>query len=376
MRIVVDAREAYHPRPRGTGKNLIDLYATLAATRPDWSFLLAHEREGSVAAFRAHPNIAEKRVGLPIPGAWRFDLWQRIRLPLLARTAGADVLHAPGNEGPEFPGTSMVATIHDLIPLEIAPDAPETAAFLARVRRTAHAARQIITPSAYSKGRIADVLGVDPGKVTVIPWAPDSKLRRVENPAEHDRVRALYGLAPGEPYAFSFGAKDPRKNTDRLIEAFARLPAALRGTFRLLVVGIQDDALARFRADAVRLGIGDRASINGFAAEGDIAALLSGAAVLCFPSRSEGFGLPILDAFLCGTPVLTANRTSLPEVVGDAGVLVDPDSTEAIADGLARMLESETLRAELSARGFARLAGYTWDRVARQTAEVFERAAR
>ena len=164
--------------------------------------------------------------------------------------------------------------------------------------------------------------------------------------------------------------------TDRLIEAFARLPAALRGAFRLLVVGIQDDALARFRADADRLGIGDRASINGFAAEGDIAALLSGAAVLCFPSRSEGFGLPILDAFLCGTPVLTANRTSLPEVVGDAGVLVDPDSTEAIADGLARMLESETLRAELSARGFARLAGYTWDRVARQTAEVFERAAR
>ncbi len=375
MRIVVDAREAYHPRPRGTGKNLIDLYATLASQRPDWSFLLAHEREGSIAAFRGLANLAERQVTLPIPGAWRFDLWQRLRLPLLARAARADILHAPGNEGPEFPGARMVATIHDLIPLEIAPDAPETAAFLARVGRTARAARHIITPSAYSKGRIAEVLGVEPGRITVIPWAPDAKLRRVEDPCELDRVRAVYGLAPGEPYAFSFGAKDPRKNTERLVEAFARVPGPLRGAFRLLVVGIQDDALAGFRAAADRLGIGDRVSLNGFAAEGDIAGLLSGASVLCFPSRSEGFGLPILDAFVCGTPVLTADRTSLPEVVGDAGVLVDPDSTEAIADGLARLLGDESLRAELASRGFARLAGYTWDRVARQAAEVFERVA-
>jgi glycosyltransferase involved in cell wall biosynthesis len=375
MRVLVDATEAYLRRPRGMGKNIVDLYASLSAIRPDWTFLLAHQRASFIPAFQGLANLRDLHVDLPIPGGWRLDLWRRARLPLLAVTTRCDVLHSPGNTGPDLPLARSVATVHDLIPLEIAPDAPATQAWVARVRRTARNARQVITPSAYSKGRITEVLGVPEGRITVIPWAPDSKLRKVEDPAELDRVRSVHGLRAGEPYAFAFGAEDPRKNTARLIDAYAMLPASLRTAFRLLIVGVEEAAMPGFRAQAEARGVGERVVLNGFAAEADIAALLSGASLLCFPSRSEGFGLPILDAFRCGTPVLTSNRTSLPEVVGDAGVTVDPDSTEAIAEGLATLLGDEALRADLAARGERRVAGYTWDRVARQTAEVLERAA-
>jgi alpha-1,3-rhamnosyl/mannosyltransferase len=190
-----------------------------------------------------------------------------------------------------------------------------------------------------------------------------------------DLVRVKYGLRAGERYVFGFGAADPRKNTARLIEAFAGLPAGVRAEFRLLLVGVQGPALAEFRTLAEAHGAADRVVVHGFADEADVPALLSGAAVLAFPSRSEGFGLPLLDAFVCRAAVLAGDRTSLPEVAGDAAVLVNPDDTEAIRTGLRRLLEDEALRSELVARGAERVKGYTWERVADAAAGVFEAAA-
>src|SRR5581483_6679005 len=126
-------------------------------------------------------------------------------------------------------------------------------------------------------------------------------------------------------------------------EAYAGIVPALRKEHRLLLVGIQEQALLEFRAIADQFGVAGQVVLHGFADEADIPALLSGATVLCFPSRSEGFGLPILDAFVCRTAVLTSNRTSLPEVAGDAAILVDPDDVESIRDGLARMLSDQEL---------------------------------
>jgi glycosyltransferase involved in cell wall biosynthesis len=366
MRIVVDARQVYRPDRRGIGKNLVDLYAALAAHRPDWRFVLAHDRTvpDPLAGF---PNVERRQIDIP---GHRFNLWEQVRLPAAAVGWGADVLHAPANTGPRAPLARMVVTIHDLIPLEIAPDAPATRRWLRRVRAAARAARHVVTPSRYSKGRICEVFGVPAGKVTVVPWAPAGNLRRVDDPVELDRVRGKYGLRPGEPYAFGFGAEDPRKNTARVIDAYAGLPEAVRRAFRLLLVGVQEPALSRFRERA-----GPGVALHGFADEADLPALLSGAAALVFPSRSEGFGLPVLDAFRCGTPVLTADRTSLPEVAGGAAVLVDPDSTEAVRDGLCRLLTDEPLRRELATRGAERVAQFTWEKAAAAVAGVFEAVA-
>jgi glycosyltransferase involved in cell wall biosynthesis len=373
LRVAVDARQVFRANRRGIGKTLVNLYARLAAVRPDWRFTLLHQQAAAVPQFAGLGNLGSAR--LDFRGLGRLDLWEQAVLPVSALAARADVLHAPANTGPRRSGVPVVVQVHDLIPHEEDPDSPETRDWLARVRRSVAAARHVLTVSEYSKARIVEVLNVKPEKVTVNHWAPDLGVRRVTDPAELDAVRVRLGLAPGERFAFGFGAADPRKNTAGLVGAYARLPKALRDEVRLLLVGIQDEALPRFRELADRLGVTGRVLFQGYMNEADQSAVLSAAELLAFPSRNEGFGLPILDAFVCGTPVLTGNRTSLPEVAGDAAVLVDPDDADDMTAGLERLLTDEPLRRELCARGRARAAAFTWDRTAVTAADVFQKVA-
>lgn len=304
-----------------------------------------------------------------------FGLWGNVRLPFAVRFAQGDLIHSPANIGPYFPGVPMVATIHDLIPLEPDLATPESTKWGEHVQRTARRAQKILTPSAYSKGRIVEFCGISEDKVVVNPWAPDRKCRRIADVSLLSAVRERYGLAPGRPYVFGFGSDMPRKNTEKVIRAWSLLSATVRRNNQLLLVGVREPALSKFRNLAEGLGIGESCRLCGFADEADLAMLLSGAAVLIFPSLSEGFGLPILDAFICGAAVLTSDCTSLPEVAGDAAVLVDPRRTEAIADGLRQLLGDEELRRDLVARGFERVKAYTWEACAQRVLGVFESVA-
>jgi glycosyltransferase involved in cell wall biosynthesis len=370
VRILLDAREVFHPQPRGTGKNLVDLYCTLAAIKPDWEFVLAHEAPIQVPALSAHPNIRPLRAELNIPGVWRINGWQEFVLPLLARREAADVIHCPANVAPWIRLPRYVLTLHDLIPLEIAPQARETLAWVRRVRRSVWRAAHVITPSDYSKGRIANIIGRT-SEVTTIPWAADRKVHRVHDEAALAAIRAKYAGEGTRRFVLGFGASDPRKNTENIIRAFAELDSSIRSEVHLVIVGIQSAARARFVELAAALGISDCTQLHGFADESDISGLLSAADVLCYVSQSEGFGLPILDAFACGTPVITSDRSSLPEVIGEAGMRVDPFSTQAITAALRKMLSSVPMREQFSALGAKRGQLYTWERCARSYVEVF-----
>jgi glycosyltransferase involved in cell wall biosynthesis len=372
MLVAVDARQVYRTQRRGTGKNLIDLYRRVARIRPSWDFVMFHEGDGVDDPFGGLPNVRPPAIRIP---GYRWDLWQQVRLPLAARTAGAAVLHCPANTAPRFPLVPLVVTIHDLIPLEPITGMPPAEPWLSGVGRAARKAQRVITPSEYSKARIVERFAVSPEKVTVNHWAPDGKCRKVSDPDELRRVRVKYGLHPEQPYVLGYGAADPRKNTTRILEAWAGLPEGLRGRYALLLVGVQEAALARFRDKARSLGVAE-GSVRGFADEDDLPALLSGAALLCYPSLAEGFGLPILDAFVCETAVLTSTKTSLPEVAGDAALLVDPTDTLALRAGLERLLSSEEARNDLVARGLRRVKEFCWERCAECVALVLEKAAR
>jgi hypothetical protein len=147
MNVVVDARNAYRSERRGTGKNLVDLYRQLATLQPSWRFVMLHEGGSTDDPFAGYANI--KGQLLRLRGA-RFNTWQDIGLPIAARCHGATVMHAPANTAPYYPLSPLVMTIHDLIPLEMEPDSPATGKWLRRVRRGAHRARRIITPSEWS----------------------------------------------------------------------------------------------------------------------------------------------------------------------------------------------------------------------------------
>jgi glycosyltransferase involved in cell wall biosynthesis len=371
MRIAVDARTVYHPARRGTGKNLIDLYRRLARCRPQWHFLLFHQGQGRDDPFADLPNVENRHIDIK---GDRLNLWEQVRLPLAARMARARVLHCPDQTGPRHPLGPMLVTIHDVVPLEIEPESERAKLWGRRVAASARKARHIVTPSEYSKRQIVERFGIRPEKITVNYWAADEGCKRVSDPAELNRTRAKYGLEPGRPYVFGFGAADPRKNTRRILQAWAGLPAHLRAGCALLIVGIQEPALTGFRKLADELGLQGGCFLCGFAAEEDLPGLLSGATALCYPSLCEGFGLPVVDAFACETAVVTSNTTSLPEVTGDAAVLVDPLDVQSIRDGLQRLLSDGALRADLISRGRERLKRFTWeccvDCVARLLAEV------
>jgi len=269
----------------------------------------------------------------------------------------------------------MVVTIHDLIPLDQRFGGPESVAWERNVRRAVRAARRIVTPSETTKQMIVNHLGAASDKVIVNHWAPDRGCQRVTDADRLLCARRRYGLADDTPYVFGFGAADPRKNTRGILTAWSQLPAGLRQGHQLLLVGISPpamDACERLRAE---LNIADSCVLSGFADEDDIPALLSGADVLCYPSLAEGFGLPVLDAFVCETAVLTSNTTSLPEVAGDAAVLVDPEDPASLAGGLTELLSDAARRDELVDRGRQRVTAFTWDACAERICDVFEAVA-
>lgn len=372
MRVAVDARQAYRANRRGIGRTLVHLVRALAAARPNWDFRLFHQDAPADDPFAGLANVTRRRVRIP---GDRFGLWERVRLPLAAWANRADVLFCPANTGPGFALTPVLLMVHDVIPLDSMPDSDFTRDWSRCVRRAARTARLIYTPSEYSRTRIVSQLAIPANRVVAVPSAADPTLAPATDAATADRVRAEYGLAPGRRFVFGFGAEDPRKNTRRVIEAWAHLPAAVRADFDLLIIGIQQSALPGFR-DFARERLPDGGwHLHGFAADAHVPVLLAAADVLCFPSLSEGFGLPLLDAFRAGTAVLTSNVSSLPELAGDAALTVDPLDTDAITKGLLALLTDDARRAEFVSRGRERERGFTWQRTAEGVAHLLERVA-
>jgi glycosyltransferase involved in cell wall biosynthesis len=373
MIIAVDARTVFRENLRGTAKTLVDLYQQLALIRPTWSVILFHRGPKNQNPFSGLPNVEERCIEMR---GDRWDLWQQVRLPLAARKARASVLHCPANFAPRWPLVPLVVTIHDLIPLETAFWDRDSPAWERCVSHAARIARKIITPSHFTKKRIVDTFRVPAGKVVVSHWAPDGRCVKIDDSERIAQAKRRYGLSPARPYFFGFAASDPRKNTRRILAAWSLLPENLRRECSLLLVGIQEPFLTAFRQESAAMRLDASVLLHGFADEADIGPLLSGSLGLCYPSLSEGFGLPILDAFFCDTPVLTSDRTSLPEVAGSAALLVNPEDAGSIAHGLERLLTEHGLRLELIARGRERARAFSWNACAESVCQVFEEVVR
>lgn len=371
MRIGLDARTIFRPSRRGTGKNLIDLYRRLAVVRPHWR-VMAYHRQPEVDRSLLPAHVVQPRL-IEMVGD-RFDAWQRWRLSSAAWQDGVDLLHCPANTCPSWMAVPTVVTIHDLIPLDLPQGRPaaEVRRFEQSVKTACQRAAWIICPSAYTSDRLVDEFDADPARITVNPWAPDSSVRPVA--AVHwPPVLRRYGIRG--PFVLHLGSAEPRKNTRRLIEAWAMCDRAMRRSRQLLIVGLDDAFRQELTTLLAQLGIKAGVLLHGFADEADLPTLLSAADVLAYPSLSEGFGLPILDAWATGTAVLTSNCTSLPEVAADAAIWVDPFDCCSIARGLYRLTGDLALRQELTIRGQRRLERYTWDATAKRFVSAMEQAA-
>lgn len=270
-----------------------------------------------------------------------------------------DIFWSPGYMPPIKSNVPFVLTIHDLIHLHFASIAHK-AYYNLVLKPLSMRAFKIITISEYSRQEILKWGGYSSEQVVVLPNGVDSKFQ--PQGVKHDI---------GAPYILYIGNRKQHKNLDRLLQAFAK--SGISKNIRLAISGVSDPTLFN---KAKKIGIGNRLTFLGFIQEEDLPAVYRGAIALALVSLYEGFGLPPLEAMACGTPVLTSNVTSLPEVVGEAGIMVDPYDVEAIADGLRRLVEDYALHKELRRKGLERTQQFTWERTAEHVWQILQEAAK
>jgi glycosyltransferase involved in cell wall biosynthesis len=303
-----------------------------------------------------------------------------IRIPLTLsaelRKHPVDVLHVQFT-APPFCPCPVVVSIHDLSFEHL----PQTFNRRSRtqlrltVRHSARRATRILSLSEHTRGDIMKTYGIEAERIKAIPLAAPDHFARVEDNRELQRVRHTYGIH-GD-YILSVGSIQPRKNLARLVKAYA----SLRGNYsadklpKLVLVGkcawLYDETLRAL----TETGVKETVVLTGYVPQEDLPALYSGALCFVYPSYFEGFGLPPLEAMKCGAPVIVGNRTSLPEVVGDAALSVDPFDVDAIAAAIKRLMKTPDLRCELSLKGQERARAFSWQETARQTLRVYEEAS-
>jgi glycosyltransferase involved in cell wall biosynthesis len=272
---------------------------------------------------------------------------------------------------PTLPGVRTLLTVHDLSFVR----APETTtpvlkAYLDRVvPRSVRRADYVLADSRATKDDLVELYGTPPDKITVLLGGVNPEFAPVMDQRVRRAVRQRYAL-PDNPYVFSIGTVQPRKNYARLIEALATLGPECEDVHLVIAGGHGwlEGPIYRAVSD---LRLTERVHFIGFARDDDLPALYSEAACLAYPSLYEGIGLPVLEAMACGIPAVTSNISSMPEVAGEAALLVDPYDVSALADALQRLLTDDALRAELVSRGFRQASHFTWTRAAQQLIEVY-----
>jgi glycosyltransferase involved in cell wall biosynthesis len=301
-----------------------------------------------------------------------YYAWQNTLAGMLLRKRIIDVLHLP-NLLPLFVRfVPTVVTIPDLSERKVAKYGRLRQAYRsAIVPFIARRASRLVTISENSKQELVGLGYAPASRIDVTYLASAISTAPPADPEAMDRLRHKHGLA--DDYVLYVGKLLAHKNLERLIEAFALLRRRHAIPHHLVLAGPPQGDVERLVHVAEQRGVTDRVHLLGYVADEELPLLYAGAAVFAFPSLSEGFGLPVLEAMACGTPVVTSNTSSLPEVAGDAAVLVDPVSIEAIADGIWSVLADDPLRRSLVAKGVERAARFTWQRCAEQTLEAYRR---
>jgi glycosyltransferase involved in cell wall biosynthesis len=376
----------------GSGQYLHHLVEHLPRAAPAHTYYLVVPADDLPvgAAPRGRPGAGEsvggEHTGSPLPhpvslpfGRERPRLrklfFEQVAFPRACRALGADMAHVPYWGSPLFAPCPVVVTIHDLIPV-VLPAYRSRWTMRWYIRLVSVSARRAAAVIAVSQATARDVarhLGIPPERIHVIYEGAPSACRPITDPALLEAVRRKYALP--DRFFLYIGGFDVRKNVSVLLSSYARLLASgMSGLPPLVIAGSLPDADTPFmpdpRAGAARLGLSGRVHFPGRIDEADKPALYSSATVLVYPSRFEGFGLPPLEAMACGCPVITADATSLPEVVGNAAILVPPDDEEGWATAMRRLLDGGE-RELWRQKGMAQAARFDWLRAAQETALLY-----
>jgi glycosyltransferase involved in cell wall biosynthesis len=378
VRIAIDYSAAVNQRA-GIGRLVRNQVLALADVDAANEYRLVYARPNrgaSMAQFPKARNFSRREVRLR--ERWLSIMWHRAKVPLPADwfSGPVDLYHSPDFVLPPLRRARGVITVHDLAFL-VRPDCADARlrAYLEDVvPRSVQRADFIIADSENTRNDLVVLLGVPFSSVAVVPGGVEERFSTVTDDGLLQQVRTRVGVGTA-PFVLAIGVIEPRKNLNRLMDAFALLKQQRKvpENLKLVLAGgkgwLFDGIFEHHAASPVRPDI----MMPGFVPDDLLPALYSAAELLAFPSLYEGFGLPILEAMACGTPVVASRSSCLPEVAEGAALLVDPTSVDGLASALERVLTDASLREDLVAKGRRRAAGYTWRRAAEQLLDVYRR---
>ena len=368
MRVAIDVRKLHD---FGIGTYVRNLVSELARQDDDAEYVLlcapADREPLSALGARFKPQVVR---------AGNYSVSEQLVMPWAVATAGVDLYHAPHYVVPPLTPRRFVVTIHDCIHLRFPQYLPNPGAFYyarAMMSMAARRSRRVLTVSEASKDDILFYFGIPEQKIEVIYNALDPRLAGETTPGVVVHVRERFQL--NAPFVLYTGNIKPHKNVDRLIDAFAILRQKCSEDVKLLIIGDEASKYPNLRRLVHRHQLHQHVRFLGFVPDATLAVLYRLASVFVFPSLYEGFGLPPLEAMAAGTPVVTSNISSLPEVVGDAALLIDPMDPAEIANAMSRILNEPQLRADLVRRGRDRVKTFSWERSVTRIRQVYRELA-
>ncbi|MGH2543804.1 MAG: glycosyltransferase family 4 protein [Ardenticatenaceae bacterium] len=372
MRIALDGN-LIQEELNGVSRYTFNLASALATTvlAQDELFLLYEPGEPR-GSYRIEDLVQHERVMLR-PAAGLSKATGQVALANALRAIGADVYHSPYRLFSVLTNVPTVITIHELALLHGDDRRSRWTGRLSQFTQQAQLtvtrrADAIICVSEFLRQEYLKVVDVAPARVHVVYNGVDhSRFHPRYRPEARQRAARLLGIEP--PYVLALASAEPRKNLRTLIQAYARLPEDMP---RLVLAGAGNWGQGPIYEMVREAGIEQRVRFTGYVPEAVLPDLYGGARCFVFPSLYEGFGLPVLEALACGAPVVASDRTSIPEVTGDAAILVDPTNVAALAEGMHRVLANKALRDALRAKAPGQAARFSWQRTARETRRVYE----
>lgn len=372
MIIGIDGRAAYWYRGTGIGTYVYQLIYKQSQLDQDNSYYVLIPQE-SQYSFIWGDNFHKA----PVDNLRKDKFWEELQINEVLLDRKVDLYHIPQN-GIGMPKKKIcpfVVTLHDVIPITM----PETVGpyyckkFLDSIPEILDKSDAIITVSEFSKQDICKELGVSPSKVFVSRLAAEDIYFPMNKHLAKAYIKQRYGIE--DEFFLYVGGFNPRKNIETLLTAYASIKEKLKRDYKVVVLGKPGRSYEDLVKLCDELKISDSCIFTGFIPVDHMPWFYNVASVFVYPSLYEGFGLPVVEAMACGTPVITSNITSLPEVAGDGAITVSPMDYDAIGDNLLRLVEDEKFYADMSKKALQRAAMYSWDKTVQDTLEVYKRVA-
>lgn len=368
MRIGIDAT-ALPPQPVGAGNYIINLIRALAHVESEFEFTVFAQEHGWNLINESEREEFRWAKTPQLHPAVRLA-WEQLFFPGLVRRNQTDLLHSLHYTRPYLSGRPSVVTIHDMT-FFLFPSLhtrAKRAFFPSVIRLSARTADALVADSESTRQDAIRILGINPGKIFTAHLGVDPAFRRIEDKAHLDRVRQHYHLP--ESFILYVGLVEPRKDLPLLVRAYHRVSESDVG-LPLVIVGRRGWGSEQVLDQIASLGLKDRVLFTGYVPHPDLPIVYNLASLFVYPTRYEGFGLPVLEALACGVPLITTAVSSLPEIVGDAGLLIPAQDEQALAQAMLSVLADPDLQERYRHKGPEQAAQFTWQRTAEQTLGVY-----